>query len=95
MDAAVGAQGKCGTNLFLTGLFTHGNSDHLCRDSSFLQSYRLFHGDLTERVDGHFDVVQVNVTAIALGTDFDVIVNDAFNGNKNLHRISNASFGWV
>ena len=88
LNAAIGAQRQRGTNLLLAGLFTHRYSDHLSGGTGFLEAHGFFYSNFTEGVDGHLDVIEVNITTIGFGANLDVVINDALNGNKNLHGFS-------
>ena len=85
LDTAIGTQCQSGANLLLTGFVADGHGDDFCGNTCFLEPDRLLDGNFTERVDGHLDVVQVNITTIGFGANLDVVVNDALNSNKNLH----------
>jgi hypothetical protein len=62
-----------------------GDGDDFGRHALFLQPHRLFDGDLVEGVHAHLDVGDVHPRAVRLDADLDVVVDHAFDGDKNLH----------
>jgi hypothetical protein len=62
----------------------HG--DHFGDHALFLQAHRLFDGDLVERVHAHLHVGDVHPGAVALDAHFDVVVDDPFDRDQDLHH---------
>jgi hypothetical protein len=52
---------------------------------AFLQTNRLFDGDLVEGVHAHLDVGQIDARLIRLDAGLDVIVDHPFDGDEYLH----------
>ena len=88
LDAAVGAERQCSADLFLAAFVANLNGNHFRRNSRFFQAYRLFNGNFTKGVDGHLDVIKVNIATIGFGAYLHVVINDALYGNTNLHGFS-------
>jgi hypothetical protein len=88
LNATVSAKCQSGANLFLTAFISYRDGDDLCCDTGFLEAHSFLYGYFTKGVDGHFDVIKVNVSTIGFSADLDVVVNNTLNGNKNLHGFS-------
>ena len=84
-DAAVGAHGECGADLFLRLLRTDGDDHDLGRFAFFLQANRFLDADFVEGVQRHFDVGEIDAGLIRLHADLDVVVDDPFDGHENFH----------
>src|SRR3546814_7776859 len=54
--------------------------------SSDVCSSDLLDGDLVERVHRHLDVLRLDARLVALDPDLDVEVDDALDGDEDLHR---------
>ena len=57
--------------------------DHFRSDTRFLQTHRLFHGDLVERVHRHLHIGDIDTRVIRLHTDLHVVVDHAFYWYQN------------
>ncbi|MNQ98837.1 hypothetical protein D3C85_1145500 [compost metagenome] len=71
----------------LLGCRLRPEADHhqLARDPGFAQPHPLLHRDFTERVDAHLHVGELHIGAIALDPDLDVVINDPFDSDQQLH----------
>jgi hypothetical protein len=79
-DGAVGADGQRGTQGFLAGGNAAGDGDDFSREAGFLEAHGFFDGDFVEGVHAHLDVGQVDARAVRFDADFDVVVDDPFDG---------------
>src|SRR5690606_28697785 len=82
-DGTVGAQGQCGTQLFLGSGRPYGNGNNFANDAFFLQAYGLFHGNFAEGVHGHLDVGEIDAGVVRLDANLDVVVDHSFDGDEN------------
>ncbi len=81
-DAAVGAHGERGAD-GLGGLRrADRHRDDFGRLAGFLQADRLFDGDLVERIHRHLDVGEFDAGAVGLDPDFDVVIDNPFDGHR-------------
>ena len=87
-DAAVGAHGERGADGLGRLLRADRNRDDLGRLAGFLQPDRLFDRDLVERIHRHLDVGKLDARAVRLDADFDVVVDDPFDGHQDLHVVN-------
>lgn len=49
--------------------------------------YCFFYGDFVEGVYGYFYIGEINVRVVCFYVNFNVVVNDLFDGYKNFYRI--------
>ena len=74
--------------MLLTTFTANRNGDDFGSNTGLFQAHCLFDSNFAKWVDGHLDVIEINISTIGFGADFDVVINNALNGNKNLHGFS-------
>jgi hypothetical protein len=84
-DGAVGADGHRGAQRLLALGDAAGHGDHFGGHALFLQPHGLLDGDLVEGVHAHLDVGDVDAAAVGLDAHLDVVVDDALDGDEDLH----------
>ena len=86
-DASVCTQSHGGANLLLSLLRPHGDSDDFSHYAFFFQANRLFNGNFTKRIDGHFCVGNVDTCTVRLRTYFYVVIDNALDCYKYFHGL--------
>jgi hypothetical protein len=84
-DGAVGSHRKRGAQRFLRLLRPYGDGDHFGRMSAFLKAKSFLNSDFIEGIHGHFDVRDVHAAPIRFNPDFNVVVDDPFDGYEYFH----------
>ena len=84
-DAAVSAHRERGANGFRCLRGTDRDRNDLGRLAGFLQTDRLFDGDLVEGIHRHLDIGELDAGAVRLDANFDVEVDHPFHGHQNFH----------
>ena len=85
-NAAIGTHCQSGANGFLRLCRADRNNNNFVCGSRLLQAHRFFNGNLTKRVHRHFDIGQINARLVRFDANFDIIVNHAFDGDKDFHN---------
>jgi len=85
-DAAIGANCHRGAQRLLALRHAARNCDDFGRDAFFLQTHGLLDGDLVEWIHRHLDVGNVDPASVRFHPDLDVVVDDALDGDEDLHR---------
>ncbi len=84
-DGAVGTHGERGAQRVLRLYGTDRDRDDLAGLAALLDADRLLDGDFVEGVHRHLDVGKVDAAAVRFDADLDVVVDDPFDRDQNLH----------
>ena len=87
-DGAIGAHGERLAQRVLGLGGADRDDDDLGRGAGFLEADGFFDGDLVKRVHRHLDVVELDAGAVGFDADAEIGVDDALDGNQNLHAFT-------
>ncbi len=84
-NGTVGADRHRGTQGFLALRHAAADGDDLGHHAFFLEAGGLLDGDLVKRIHAHLDVGDIDAGAIGLDANLDVVINNTFDGDQDLH----------
>jgi hypothetical protein len=61
------------------------HSDDLGDDAFFFQAHSFFNSNFVKRVHAHFDVGDIHTGVVRFDTNFNVVINNAFDCDQDFH----------